>query len=59
LAYEYRQEDFVREAPEVIDNDEIDRQVSKFFTIKKTTKKSHPQRAFGLMKLPLEVRNFE
>ena len=54
-AYEYQDVDFVREAPEPLNNEEINRQVSRFFTIKKSQEKRHPQLAFGLMFPPPEV----
>lgn len=41
-AYEHWDADFMREAPEPLINEEIDRRVSKFFTIKKSKEKRHP-----------------
>ena len=57
-AYEYWDADFVREAPEPLNNEEIDHRVSKFFTLKNTKENRHPQRAFGLMFPPPEVTGF-
>jgi len=57
-AYEYRDADVVREASEPLNNEEIDRQVLKFFTLKKTKENKHPQQAFCLMFLPPEVTGF-
>ena len=44
----------MREALEPLNNEEIDRRVSKFFTLKKMKESRHPQRVFGLMFPPLE-----
>jgi hypothetical protein len=39
---EYQEEAFVREALEKLSNEEIDRCVAKFFTLKKKKEKRHP-----------------
>ena len=45
----------MREAPKTLSNEEIDRRVAKFFTIKKTRERRHPQRAVGVTNPPPEV----
>lgn len=57
-AYEYYHlEDFAREAPEPLSNEEIDRRVAKLFTLKKEAQKEkrHPQQAYGVMNPPPQV----